>query len=635
MKSKITSRHIQQAHTVYDGIEKGRALEPASLSSTVNTDTLKQWIDKTVESFSSDCSDPVTRADLQSWIQESNNQPDSIISKLIALSSTVVPFPYDKFTIYQNAELTISGILNPMQQAIDDFHMEEEISRVENNEDPASVMSDYTGEPVQAAADPESLDFLLDKLKAIRPELHRDIFPLVDIGYSRLFTEIYKDNCRYNSTAKCWYFYDGIRWVKDGDGKQVEALAKTFYDGLCKYITSGVFDDPETQAAYMKEISKLGRFNPRITVIKDAASNKFFSYEDLDKDGDLFNCQNGVFNLRTMTFTPGHDPEQMLSKVSNVIYDPSASSEVWEKFMNEIMMGDQEKIDYIQKTLGYALTTDTSEECLWFWHGEKSRNGKSTTAETLSYMMGGDKGYAAAVDPETLAEKKYKNSSAPNGDIACLEGCRFLNVSEPPKNMLFNAALVKKMTGGNMIKARDLMEKFHEYKPQYKIFIDTNYLPVIVDDTLFLSGRVIVITFDRVFSEEEQDHTLKARLQRPENISGLFNWCLRGLQRYRTEGLKKPASIREATETYKSNSDKISLFMSDCLVKNPSGNVTAAAAYTAYKQWCYECGYSPEGKMNFQAALRKKNLLLANATVNGQHHHNVIPGYSLPAIPQA
>lgn len=632
MANNITSRHLDQARSIYDGIEKGRALEPASLSSHYsNQDTRKQWTDKTVEHFCSACSDPTTRADLEAWVNESN-KPDSIIPKLISIGSTLTPFPYELFTIYQNAELTISGLLSSMQQSISDFAKEEQCLRVEAGEDMETVMSDYSGDPVQAAAaDPESLDFLLDKLNAIRPELHKDKYPLVDIGYSRLFTEIYKDNCRYNSTAKCWYFYNGVRWVKDADGKQVEALAKTFYDGLCKYSTSGVIEDPAVQSDYMKEISKLGRFNPRITVIKDAASNKFFGYEDLDKDGDLFNCKNGVFNLKTMTFTPGHDPEQMLSKVSNVLYDPTASSAAWEKFMNEIMQGDQEKIDYIQKALGYALTTDTSEECLWFLFGEKSRNGKSTCMETIAFMMGGAEGYAAAVDPETLAEKKYKNSSAPNGDIACLEGCRFLNVSEPPKNMLFNAALVKKMTGGNIIKARDLMEKFHEYKPQYKIFIDTNYLPVIVDDTLFLSGRVIVITFDRHFEEAEQDHTLKARLQQPENISGLFNWCLRGLQRYRNEGLKKPASIREATEIYQSNSDKINLFMSESLLKNPAGNVTAADAYAAYKQWCYECGYSPEGKMNFQAALRKKNLLLPTATVNGSTRHNVIPGYSLPS----
>mgnify|MGYP002522961401 CR=1 FL=1 len=165
----------------------------------------------------------------------------------------------------------------------------------------------------------------------------------------------------------------------------------------------------------MKEISKLGRFNPRITVIKDAASNKFFGYEDLDKDGNLFNCKNGVFNLDTMNFTPGHDPEQLLSKVSNVIYDPSASSAAWEKFMNEIMQGDQEKIDYIQKALGYALTADTTEECLWFLFGENSRNGKSTCMETVAFMMGGADGFYADGNYPFVLDALFPVEGSPAG----------------------------------------------------------------------------------------------------------------------------------------------------------------------------------------------------------------------------
>ena len=494
--------------------------------------------------------------------------------------------------------------------------------------EPAAPSGTGTGAATSGTGSPITIDNLVKQLELIRPELHKDQYPLIDIGYSRLFTEIYKDICKYNSTAKCWYFYNGKCWIKDPDGKQVEALAKTFYDGLCRYCVSGVID-PTLQPDFMKEISKLGKYNPRITVIKDAASNRFFSYEDLDRDGNLFNCQNGVFNLQTMTFTPGHDPALMLSKISNVIYDPAANSTEWEKYINEVMQGDKEKIRYIQKVLGYCLTTDTTEECLWFFYGEKSRNGKTTGLETIAYMMGGQNGYAAAVDPETLAEKKYKNSSAPNGDIACLEGCRFLNVSEPPKGMLFNASLVKKMTGGNMIKARDLQEKFHEYKPLYKIIIDTNYLPVIADDTLFLSNRVIVIPFERYFPESEQDHTLKKRLRKPENISGLFNWCLRGLENYRKEGLIKPDSIRNATELYQSNSDKVNLFFDECMEKLPGINTTAKALYQEYKRWCYDCAYTPEGQQNFFGILRKKGLLSPTGTVGGKTCKNVILNYGI------
>lgn len=149
--NKITARHLTQARLIYDGIEKGRALEPASMSSDYNNgDALKQWIDNTVIVLSA-WSDPDTRDNLNSWMKESN-RPDIIISKLIAIASTVTPFPYDLFTIYQNAELTVSGLLSSVKQSVDDFAMEEEIARVEAGENVNAVMSDYAADPVQAAA---------------------------------------------------------------------------------------------------------------------------------------------------------------------------------------------------------------------------------------------------------------------------------------------------------------------------------------------------------------------------------------------------------------------------------------------------------------------------------------------------
>ena len=56
-----------------------------------------------------------------------------------------------------------------------------------------------------------------------------------------------------------------------------------------------------------------------------------------------------------------------------------------------------------------------------------------------------------------------------------------------------------------------------------------------------------LIDFDRHFQEAEQDKTLKAKLTRPEALSGVFNWVLEGLALYRQEGLTVPESIATAT----------------------------------------------------------------------------------------
>ena len=594
---------------------------------------LQQWAKEKRAEMLGSCADPEARQILETRTQEPDNDPKTtanIFAVYLAISAIPEPplFTLDNFPMYDDPEHTIPSILamygDTWKQARDYYAISAECDAVEAGDDiPTAQAAAGAGSPGSAP------DTLLQKIIDIKPESDIIRYPLEDIGFSRLFSDVHSDDCRYNAKAKCWYFYDGKRWTPDPDGKQAEALAKSFYGELLQYAVQYVNYDIDLQAKYMKAIISLQKYNRRVTLIKDAASNNFFSYDDLDRDKHLFNCQNGVFNLETMTFTPGHDPEQMLSKVSNVVYDPTADSSEWEKFVSEVMQGDAEKINYLQKVFGYCLTSDTDQECLWFWYGEKSRNGKSTTAETFAYMMGNSDGYAAAVDPDTLAQKSDFDSGKPKPDLARLEGVRFLNVSEPPKNMLFNAALVKKLTGGNRLVVRDVYEKSHEYTPVYKIIIDTNYLPAINDDTLFLSDRVIVITFDRVFTEAEQDHGLKERLRTPRNISGLFNWCLEGLRKYRSEGLKKPDCIRAATDQYKDNSDKVNSFFSECMERLPGINTKGKDVYQRYKQWCFDCGYSPEGQQNFFGTLRKKNMLAKSGTVAGATHLNVVLDYGI------
>ena len=80
-------------------------------------------------------------------------------------------------------------------------------------------------------------------------------------------------------------------------------------------------------------------------MIKDARDKYFITQNDLDKNLDLFNCQNGTYNLRTGEFRP-HRPQDLLSKVSNVVYDPEARSTRFEQFISDIMQGDTAKINY-------------------------------------------------------------------------------------------------------------------------------------------------------------------------------------------------------------------------------------------------------------------------------------------------
>src|SRR5699024_237746 len=100
---------------------------------------------------------------------------------------------------------------------------------------------------------------------------------------------------------------------------------------------------------------------------------------------------------------------------------------------------------------------------------------------------------------ETIAAKPSANSQNPTEDIARLSGVRFANISEPRRGLVLNEAQIKSMTGNDTLNARFLHENSFDFKPQFKLYVNTNYLPAITDMTLFSSGRIVIIPFDRHF----------------------------------------------------------------------------------------------------------------------------------------
>lgn len=311
----------------------------------------------------------------------------------------------------------------------------------------------------------------------------------------------------------------------------------------------------------------------------------------------------------------------MLSKVANVVYDPQAKCERFDNFMYEIMCGDVEKVNYLQMLFGYALSGTNEREEAYFLYGKTTRNGKSTLLDTIKYLFGD---YGLNIQPESLAEQK-KNGSGPSGDIARLNGCRLLQMAEPPKSMKLDVALLKTLIGRDDITARYLHENDYEFKPVFKLFVNTNYLPLVSDDTLFASERVKVITFDRHFESNEQDQGLKDVLKSSEVLSGILNWILQGNKQYRESHgvIHIPSSVIEETEKYRRLSDKLELFLMDFAAENTTSLYACSNLYVKYVEWCKDNNYYLNGKHSFLSGIRKKKGYQSTGTIDGKTVKNV------------
>ena len=217
----------------------------------------------------------------------------------------------------------------------------------------------------------------------IKPE-DNPKYPLNDIGSSRLFAEWCKEFARFVPERKKWFVYTGKRWEPDTGNLQVMEHCKLMAQCLWIYAA----DAPGCAGDDLrKQVSKWQRRSYRESILRDAASVYSVPAADFDKDPMLFNCINGTLNLRTREFRP-HRPEDLLSKISGVRYDPKAESNLWSRFVMEVMQDDIAKASFLQKALGYGLTGDTAWECFFVLFGPTTRNGKGTTMETYMKLMG-------------------------------------------------------------------------------------------------------------------------------------------------------------------------------------------------------------------------------------------------------
>ena len=429
-------------------------------------------------------------------------------------------------------------------------------------------------------------------------------YPMNDIGISRLFADTFKYALRYVSEAKQWYVYDYEKGIWYPSGNEAMEYCKDFIQMLRYHVDCLNKIEDNVGKRISSFVNKLQSRKARETILKDAASVHAISITKFDENAFTINCINGTLKYnaekKDWQLYP-HRATDFLTKSTKVKYRKEIDCPRWRKHIEEIMLGDKELEKYLQKAFGYALTGDTHLNCFFIFFGPTTRNGKSVTLETVMEILGD---YARSASPATITQKKNMDGSAPSEDIARLAGARLVAISEPGKKMVLSSALMKTLTGNDTVVARYLFQNSFEYTPTYKIFINTNHLPTVVDDTIFTSGRARVILFPRHLEPHEQDSGLKQEfVGQEENRSGIFNWCMEGLRALCKEGLEAPEAVKKSIEEYQQKSstpmadegmqesNPIACFVKNVLEVNLGSEVRITSAYGRYCEWCEENGY--------------------------------------------
>ncbi|WP_242291279.1 MULTISPECIES: phage/plasmid primase, P4 family [unclassified Bacillus cereus group] len=405
-------------------------------------------------------------------------------------------------------------------------------------------------------------------------------FHLTELGNAERIAYYHGENVRYCNELE-WLIWNGKHWHEDSK-RQIEAItAKTL---RAIYGEAKATEDKYQSKLLHDWAKKCERRSIRINSILDVRPMVSVKKKELDAHNFLFNCDNGVIDLKTGELLP-HDRDLLLTKISPIKYDRNAECPNWKAFLESIFKTpagepDYELINYLQKAIGYSLTGVTKEQVMFFLFGN-GRNGKSTFINIIQDLLGD---YGRQTNSDTFLKKR--NDSGINNDVARLDGARFVSAVESEEGQQLSEALVKQITGGEKMSARFLRQEYFEFTPEFKVFFTTNHKPIVKGSDEGIWRRIMLIPFTVTIPKDKIDYDLPDKLAK--EMPGVLRWAVEGCMKWQAEGLRAPEAVKAATAEYREDMDILAPFIDENCTVNPSVKIEAKLLYENYTKWCFQ-----------------------------------------------
>jgi putative DNA primase/helicase len=422
-----------------------------------------------------------------------------------------------------------------------------------------------------------------------------------DLGNAQFALDRHAGKFAYSDSLG-WLYHTGTRWSIETAEAQVHAAMVDTLKARCALaLQQNDLDLLKAAAPTAKHTrDAIYHFKHMVTV----------STSEFDSEKHLLNCKNGVVNLRTGELVT-HSPSDRFTYCVETDYKPGETSELWEELLLDWFNQDHEVMLYLQRAMGYTITGESKEECLFYLQGP-GRSGKGTLANTVAGLLGAPLAQGVQFDAFT------DGGDSQNFRLAPLRAARMVTASEKRKGERLNEALVKQVTGRDAIQAAHKYGQPFTFTPQFKLWFMSNDMPRgdVDDDAFWYRVRLFALTKSYMGSE---DNGIKDTLTQRGNREGVLAWLVYGAMRYYAKGLGTPARIITNAQTARDEQDHVLQWLLDrCEAKEGIETLTGDL-YASYSEWCNEAGIDKAklSKMGLTKKLEKKGYPVRRTTLKG------------------
>ncbi len=261
------------------------------------------------------------------------------------------------------------------------------------------------------------------------------------------------------------------------------------------------------------------------------------------------------------------------------------------EILNNIFINENRRHYFLNLT-AEVLHGGNLKEIFQIWTGT-GRNGKGLFMKYLEKALGS---YFYTSDVSYLTQKTRPNGNA-NSELAQSRGIRVWSFTEPAQGAKLNNSLMKAITGGDIISARQLFQKSFTFLPQFTPIIQCNTsfgLQDVADDSI--PDRLEFIKFNTRFVSEPTKSFERLKLvgiktdKYANKIKGTLMFLL--LNRWRELSkvdfkYTKPEEVVGDKQEFIDDNDDIKQFFDDTyeITDNQDDFLKAKDMFDSYKEY--------------------------------------------------
>lgn len=364
---------------------------------------------------------------------------------------------------------------------------------------------------------------------------------------------------------------------------KLHGVPQIYIDG--RYYAEG--EDGKFEGIMLKYVDSL-KANQRKEVLSWLKSS--LETENIQEaDPKYLLLRNGVYNL-THHELKETDSSLIFKNIVDVEYNPHIHDEHVERFVTDFACGDQEVIDLLWEMIAYCLDRRQKNKVMFFLHGPRAHNGKSTFLNMLAEFLGIEN--VANIGPQDLGGQQSRfNKIELYGKLVNI-------VDDVDAGYIENTGTIKSMVDGRQVHADRKGQSQIKFKNYATFLFGGNEIPKSKDKTPGWMDRLLIIPCDAYYPPGDPRiiKNIDDLLTTNNAKSYILNMALEGYKRIKDGGFTKSAAAVEAKQMHMLDNNSFLRFMDE---DEPDCEAyTLKELHLKYAVWCEENDIHTPAKRN-------------------------------------